>query len=138
MSRRADGSGRAEGLPDLSGFTEDERQRAEAVLAGRTTVVNVRRSGPHKRLVPWLVERGLVRYVGHAGNRHAWPRSDFANPFVKEAKSDREAMVRHYEQWLDQQPDLLHRIAEGELTGWALGCWCAPQRCHADVLAERS
>lgn len=123
---------------DFPGFSDDERQRAEDVLAGRTTVVNVRRSGPHKHLVPWLVERGLVHYVGHAGNRHAWPQSDFANPFVKEAKSDRGAMVRHYEEWLDDRPELLRRLESGELAGRALGCWCAPQTCHADVLAARS
>lgn len=119
-------------------FHDDERQRAEDVLAGRTTVVNVRRSGPHQRLVPWLVERDLVRYVGHGGNRHAWPESDFANPFVREAKSDRDLMVRHYEEWLDEHPALLQRLAAGELTGFALGCWCAPKRCHADILADRS
>lgn len=32
--------------------------------------------------------------------------------------------------------DLLDRIAAGELKGRALGCWCAPLACHADVLLE--
>lgn len=126
-------------LPEeASRWTEDERARAAEVLDGRCTVVNVRKSGPHKHLVPWLVSEGLVVYVGKAGQRHSWPGSDFANPFVKEAKSDREKMVRDYEQWLDNQPELLRRLDKGELDKRALGCWCAPQPCHADVLARRA
>ncbi|WP_460961944.1 DUF4326 domain-containing protein [Parasphingorhabdus pacifica] len=117
-------------------WSEDERERAENVLGGHATVVNVRRNGPHKHLVPWLESEGLLIYVGHSGGRHSWPGSDFASPFVKEAKSDRNAMVRHYEQWLDERPALLGRL--GELTGHALGCWCAPKPCHADVLAARA
>lgn len=117
-------------------WTEDERARANEVLRGRATVVNVRKSGPHQHLVPWLESEGLMTYVGHSGPRHAWPGSDFASPFVKEAKSDREAMVRHYEQWLDERPELLRRL--GELKGRGLGCWCAPKTCHADVLARRA
>lgn len=34
------------------------------------------------------------------------------------------------------RPDLLARIGGGELTGKALGCWCAPSACHSDVLLE--
>ena len=118
-------------------WTDDERDRAAKVLHGRAVTVNVRRNGPHKHLTPWLESQGLLVYVGHSGNRHSWPQSDFASPFVKEAKTDREAMVRHYEEWLDEQPELLRRLDSGELSGRALGCWCAPEPCHADVLAAR-
>jgi hypothetical protein len=57
---------------------------------------------------------------------------------VAQARTDRKAMVHRYREWLDEQPELLARISAGELTGRALGCWCAPQPCHADVLVERS
>ncbi|SFQ74212.1 protein of unknown function [Amycolatopsis arida] len=122
--------------PEADRWTEEEREVARTVLAGRAAVVNVRRSGPHRRLVPWLVDADLVTYVGRAGNRHSWPQSNFANPFVKEAKVDRAAMVRHYRDWLADQPELLGRLRAGELAGRALGCWCAPEPCHADVLRE--
>jgi hypothetical protein len=126
-------------LPDdAQRWTADERELALQVLGGRTVVVNVRRGGPHRHLVPWLVDRGMISYVGHAGSRHSWPQSDFANPFVKQARTDREAMVCRYREWLDEQPELLARISNGELTGRALGCWCAPQLCHADILTERA
>ncbi|GAA0533352.1 DUF4326 domain-containing protein [Saccharopolyspora thermophila] len=129
-------------MPELpeeaSRWSDDERERADALLDGHAVVVNVRKGGPHKHLAAWAAEQGLLTYVGHAGPRHNWPESEFASPFVKEAKTDREAMVRHYEQWLDEQPNLLAKIREGELSGRALGCWCAPEPCHADVLAKRA
>lgn len=131
MTRDAD-------LPDqATQWTDDERERAQDLLDGHSIVVNVRKSGPHKHLVPWLLDEDLITYVGHSGGRHSWPASDFASPFLKEAKSDREAMVRHYAQWLDDQPNLLKRLRDGELDGRALACWCAPKSCHADVLAHR-
>lgn len=117
-------------------WTRWEHDLREQVLDGHSVVVNVRRSGPHRHLVPWLVEQNLITYVGHAGNRHAWPESDFANPFVKEARQDRQAMIRQYRRYLAEQPELLRRLRDGELNGLALGCWCAPQPCHADVLLE--
>ena len=84
-----------EELPEeAGGWSDDERERADALLDGHAVVVNVRKNGPHKHLVPWLQEQGLLTYVGHSGTRHSWPESDFASPFVKEAKTDREAMVR--------------------------------------------
>lgn len=113
-----------------------ERRLAQQVLQGGTVVVNVRRSGPHRHLVPWLLTRTLLSYVGHAGPRHSWPESEFANPFVRQARTDRAGAVRRYADWLGRQPALLDRIRAGELTGRALGCWCAPDRCHAQVLAE--
>nr|WP_243659118.1 DUF4326 domain-containing protein [Tamaricihabitans halophyticus] len=109
---------------------------AERLFAGHCVVVNVRKAGPHRRLVPWLVAAGLLRYVGHAGNRHAWPESDFANPFVREARTDRAAMLTRYRAYLAGQPALLDRLRAGEFAGLALGCWCAPEPCHAEILAE--
>ena len=126
-------------LPEeASRWSDDERELGAALLDGRTIVVNVRKNGPHAHLVPWLGEQGLLTYVGHSGPRHSWPASDFASPFVAEAKKDRRAMVQHYEEWLENQPDLLARLRQGELAGRALGCWCAPKPCHADVLAHHA
>lgn len=117
-------------------WSEEEERLAAQVRAGQSVAVNVRKSGPHKNLVPWLVEHDLIVYVGHRGNRHSWQQSDFANPFVREAKTDRDEMVRHYREWLHDQPELLRRLHAGELSGKALGCWCVPKRCHAEVLLE--
>jgi hypothetical protein len=123
--------------PGSERWTAAERELAIAVLAGETVVVNVRKSGPHKRLVPWLTAEGLLTYVGHSGPRHDWPGSPYANPFVGLRDSGRATMVEEYRVWLHGRPDLLARVP-AELAGRALGCWCAPERCHADVLAEEA
>ena len=44
-------------------------------------------------------------------------------------------VIRQYIEWLGKGGrGLLDRL--GELRGKALGCWCAPERCHGDVLAQ--
>lgn len=133
--------------PGAEKWTAAERELAIAVLSGDTVVVNVRKGGPHWKvrgatpgppaLVPWLLDEGLLTYVGHAGNRHDWPESPFANPFVGLRDADRATMVSRYREWLREHPSLLRRIPS-ELAGRALGCWCAPASCHADVLAEEA
>jgi len=46
---------------------------------------------------------------------------------------DRAAVIARYRDGhLRVRADLLARL--GELRGKALGCWCAPEPCHADVL----
>ncbi len=39
-----------------------------------------------------------------------------------------------YEQWVRSQPELIAALPE--LEGKTLGCWCAPDACHGDVLAR--
>jgi hypothetical protein len=46
----------------------------------------------------------------------------------------RDEAVDAYRDWIATQPDLLADLPE--LRGKVLGCWCAPQRCHGDVLVE--
>lgn len=121
--------------PGAEKWSAAEQELAASILDGETIVVNVRKGGPHRHLVPWLFEEGLLTYVGHAGTRHAWPKSDFANPFIG-LRSDRVEMVARYRDWVLGRESLLERLRSGELTGRALGCWCAPEGCHADVLAE--
>ncbi len=47
--------------------------------------------------------------------------------------------VEAYREWLRvrvraREPGLVEALAE--LDGRVLGCWCAPQSCHGDVLVE--
>ena len=60
--------------------------------------------------------------------------SDWGNPFRLGKDGTREQVVSKYEAWLMTQPQLLDRLVE--LRGKRLGCWCAPQACHGDVLAR--
>ena len=61
--------------------------------------------------------------------------SDWGNPFVIGKDGDRAEVIRKYRQWIMRQPELLAR-ARRELRGQRIACWCAPEACHGDVLAE--
>ena len=69
--------------------------------------------------------------------------SKWGNPFthLRDRKTraefvvaSREDAVAAYRAWVVQQPALMASLAE--LRGQTLGCWCKPQSCHGDVLAE--
>lgn len=60
--------------------------------------------------------------------------SIWGNPFNIGHDGDREEVVEKYRQWIMCQPQLLARLPE--LQGKRLGCFCTPQLCHGEVLAE--
>lgn len=70
--------------------------------------------------------------------------SGFGNPFThlesslaKYKVKTRDEAVEKYREWVlaPEQAVLYYRIRE-ELAGKDLVCWCAPEKCHADVLLE--
>jgi hypothetical protein len=60
--------------------------------------------------------------------------SKWGNPFVIGRDGTREEVVAKYRAWIVRQPALV--AALHELRGKNLVCWCAPERCHAEVLIE--
>lgn len=66
-------------------------------------------------------------YIGRPG--------PFGNPFEIGKDGTREEVVEKYAEWVLTQPELL-AIIKTELKGKVLGCWCAPQLCHGDILKE--
>lgn len=72
---------------------------------------------------------------GHKGQpleKH--PKRPWGNPFRLGQDGDRTAVVAKYRHWLLMRPYLVDAARE-ELNGKRLGCWCAPEACHGDVLA---
>ena len=65
-------------------------------------------------------------YIGRPG---IW-----GNPYVIGRDGIREEAIAKYRRYLEGSPELMARLPE--LSGKILGCWCAPQPCHGDVLAE--
>lgn len=66
--------------------------------------------------------------------------SKFGNPFshlpdtlAKYKVGSRNEAIAAYEGWLKARPDLLE-AAKLELHSKDLVCWCAPDRCHGDIL----
>ncbi|MCC6742846.1 MAG: DUF4326 domain-containing protein [Acidobacteria bacterium] len=82
------------------------------------------------------------------GNRRRGDRGEYVgrpsplgNPFAMRDESQRDGVVDAYAQWLQErmqengpQRAEIERLA-ASLDG-TLVCWCAPLRCHADVISE--
>ena len=61
--------------------------------------------------------------------------SKWGNPFVIGVDGTRAEVIEKYREWIATSPTLL-ADAKKELRGKVLGCYCAPQACHGDVLVE--
>jgi Domain of unknown function (DUF4326) len=60
--------------------------------------------------------------------------SKWANPFHLGRQATPEQVVEKFRRWFIRQPSLLREVQT--LRGKVLGCDCAPEPCHGDVLAE--
>ena len=87
---------------------------------GLTVVVNLRTD---ELLKAWSMREGLFVKVDR-GTR-------WGNPFKIGLDGDRAAVIERYR--VEVLPGLLPHVAQ--LQGKALGCWCWPQDCHAELLA---
>jgi hypothetical protein len=117
-----------------SQWSTRELELRDRLEKGETVVVNVNKTTGDRALVGWALEQSLLVYIGRRGRHHAWPQSIWANPFHVGKDGDRDQVCDAYADYLANKPELLSQI--GELKGKALGCWCAPQRCHGDYLAH--
>jgi hypothetical protein len=69
------------------------------------------------------------RYDVYIGRPSKW-----GNPYVIGRDGTREQVIAKYRVWVLSRPEFVAALPE--LRGKTLGCWCAPQPCHGDVLAE--
>ena len=60
--------------------------------------------------------------------------SKWGNPFIIGKDGTRKEVIEKYKVWILDQPDLMSSLYE--LEGKVLGCWCKPNSCHGDVLAD--
>jgi hypothetical protein len=114
-------------VPDEQEWTESERERRAAVLAGRTVVAN-QRKGRDENLRRWAEARGLLVYIDRPSG------SVWNNPYRLRKDGDRDQCCDKFEVYLQTRPDLLSRLPE--LRGKVLVCWCHPKRCHGHYLAR--
>lgn len=106
-------------------WSDAERDLLDALRAGNTVVVTLR--GAHDNLIRWADSAGLYTRVDR---KTAW-----GNPFEMPGDGDRDTVIANYAaHYLPHKPSLLAKV--DTLRGKALGCWCAPEPCHADVLKE--
>ena len=73
-----------------------------------------------------------VPYI-YVGRPTVW-----GNPWKAGEDGTREEVIARYRAWIETRQDLLRWLRRDmeRLGVDALGCWCAPKPCHADVLAE--
>lgn len=108
-------------------WTDDERDLLKRLRDGETVVVSLR--GPHNNLIEWADAAGLYMRIDR--------RSEWGNPFETPADGDRDTVITNYaEHYLPYKPSLLAKLPD--LRGKALGCWCAPEPCHGDILKART
>ena len=118
-------------------------------MSRQTTACNVKVQHirpKYKNLKEWMDDPDNV-YIGRRGivfiDGKRFPEQDsvFANPFKirsSEALSEqasREKVIDDYRTYIKQKIENGSVDLES-LRGKALGCWCRPNRCHADVLLE--
>ena len=58
--------------------------------------------------------------------------SKWGNPFIIGQHGTREDVISKYEAYIMSRRDLIDALPE--LIGKTIGCWCAPQACHGDIL----
>jgi hypothetical protein len=71
-------------------------------------------------------------YIGRAMPRFGLAASKWANPFRAGYDGERREVIAKYGRWLSGEPELMAALPE--LREKTLGCWCAPQPCHGDLL----
>ena len=97
----------------------------------------------YKDLKEWMEDKNNV-YIGRRGivfvNKVRWPLHDslWANPFNVGRDGTRDEVIEKYRVMiiakLSNDNDL--RTELEMLRGKNLGCWCAPEACHGNVLLD--
>ena len=84
---------------------------------------------------PQSIKPGKV-YCGRPQNMGGWrfPGSKFANPFKVGRDGELDDVLLKYRDYITSTPSLMESL--GELRNKVLACWCAPAKCHCDVLLE--
>ena len=79
----------------------------------------------------WVKEgNGNHVYIGRGSEEDIW-----GNPHkLAEHENDRNQVLDLFRSYIQKEDDLMKRV--GDLHGKTLGCWCAPDRCHGEILHE--
>lgn len=107
-------------------WSQSELERKAIVEAGGTVVANMHQDSD-RALLHWARTTGRFARIDRI--------SDWGNPFEMPADGDRDTVCDSYEIFFPRKFSLHNRL--DELRGKVLGCWCYPQRCHGDYLAQK-
>ena len=115
------------------GWTTDQLERKARLEAGFAVVASQRASSDGRpmdaALIAWADQQGLMVDIDR---KTAW-----GNPFEMPGDGDRAAVCDKFARfYLPHKDSLIKRLPS--LKGKLLVCWCHPEQCHGDHLAERA
>ena len=83
--------------------------------------------------------RSGAKYDVYIGRQRRGSKDfDWGNPFKIGRDGNRQQVLAKYRTWLRNQV-LTGKVTVEQLAGLygkVLGCWCKPEPCHGDILAE--
>jgi len=131
-----DGLRRRDGRPakDLCDFANLPERDAARITELFKMPDSIEGEAPAERLplpssLPSVVHCKKAPFDVYIGRPSKW-----GNPFEIPQDGNRETVIRKFREWLPKQPELMAALPE--LKGKTLGCWCAPQACHGEILLE--
>lgn len=97
----------------------------------------------YKNLKEWMEDPNNV-YIGRAGivfiDKQRFPKksSNFSNPYKIGKDGTREEVIEKYKNYITQKlkENVLLQEELFKMKGKNLGCWCAPEPCHGNVLLD--
>jgi hypothetical protein len=117
---------------DTIDWMPNEKQKLKLLHQGQTVVTNIT-TDDDQNLMQYAQRQGHYVYCGRKTNGDPKP---WGNPYVMDKDGgkdgDRDDVCDKHK--ANISADILMRIYQ--LKGKLLGCYCSPQRCHCDYLAE--
>jgi hypothetical protein len=71
-------------------------------------------------------------YMGRVNKWLGLEQSKWANPFPMKNEGQRPIVLEQYRQHILSCPELITNLSE--LKGKTLACYCAPKKCHCNIL----
>ena len=108
------------------GWTQDQAERKAQVENG-VCVVATMRDKTDAALLAWAEASGKMERIDR--------QTEWGNPFEMPMDGDRAEVVGKFSKfYLPHKPGLLAKMPA--LRGKVLACWCHPEECHGDIIAE--
>ena len=88
-------------------------------------------------MTPKVVHCKKQPYDVYIGRPSIWgnPFSHKNDTLAEFKVNTREEAIQKYKEYIMSRTELVE-LAKKELKGKILGCWCAPKKCHGDILLE--
>ncbi len=107
--------------------------------------VNVASIRPkYQNLHEWCCNTEQNEYIGRRGvvfidgARYPPQSSIWCNPFKITKTVSRDKCIEQYREYITKKLETDKKLKDAllQLKGKTLGCWCAPEKCHGDVLIK--